>query len=162
MEVAHSGDADDRRGTRLLAEGHETHNLRDQMCNSRPTQWLSRILDPLRPHCDRCRAKPQEGSQPDLRMMGCGPPRSGIRLPPRSDSLLAVNREGEEDIPRRTTCCGIAGVEDDQAAANRRPGAIDRSAAALEYVHGVVGAEAVEVPDDRSVPGRIGAHVAVN
>src|SRR5689334_23148721 len=70
----------------------------------------------------------------------------GLRSPPEERPLLAVDGEGEEDIPGRAARSWIAGVEDHQTTTDGRTRAVDRSAAALASVDRVIRADGVEVP----------------
>src|SRR5580704_5290936 len=77
-------------------------------------------------------------------------------------SLLAVDREGQQDVAGRSAGRVVAGVEVDHPPADGRARTVERSAPRRDTVDRLVRTDGVEVPEHRTVGGGVGAHVPVH
>ena len=76
-------------------------------------------------------------------------------------SSLPIHREGEQNIPRHSIV-DVSRIDDEHPAGDSRPAHIHRAASRGNLVDSLVIADCIEVPNDISIRGGVGAQVPVD
>src|SRR5258705_9146160 len=90
------------------------------------------------------------------------PGRRGTSYASCGQLSLPIDGQSEEYVAGHAAGASVAGVDQYQPAGNRWPWTVERSAARRDLVDGLVGADAVEIPDHFTVGRRVRAQVSID